>query len=71
MSLLAFVSRFPVGSSARIKIGNTIIIITHEIDIAAYAKRIIFFSDGNIIEDKRLESRREIMKIVENVGGVQ
>lgn len=51
--------------------GNTIIIITHEVDIAAYAKRIIFFSDGNIIEDKRLESRRDIMKIVENVGGVQ
>jgi putative ABC transport system ATP-binding protein len=32
--------------------GHTIIIITHEPEIAAYAKRIIFIRDGRIEEDK-------------------
>lgn len=33
--------------------GKTIIMVTHEHDIAAYAKRIIQFKDGKIVEDKR------------------
>jgi len=49
--------------------GNTIIIITHDIDIAAYAKRIILFSDGKVIQDKRLESRSDVMKIIDDAGG--
>jgi putative ABC transport system ATP-binding protein len=32
--------------------GHTIIMITHELDIAQYAKRIIHIKDGKIIEDK-------------------
>jgi putative ABC transport system ATP-binding protein len=32
--------------------GHTIVIITHEPDIAAFAKRIIFIRDGRIAEDK-------------------
>lgn len=32
--------------------GNTIIIVTHEMDIAAQCKRIITISDGKILEDK-------------------
>lgn len=32
--------------------GNTIILVTHEHDIAAYAKRIISIKDGKIIGDK-------------------
>ena len=35
------------------KSGITIILVTHEIDIALYAKRIITFKDGFIIEDKK------------------
>ena len=35
------------------KSGKTIIMITHEQDIADYASRIITFKDGHIIEDKR------------------
>lgn len=49
--------------------GNTIIIITHDIDIAAYAKRIILFSDGKVIQDKRLESRNDVRKIIDDAGG--
>ncbi|MCP5107745.1 MAG: ABC transporter ATP-binding protein [bacterium] len=32
--------------------GQTIIMVTHEADIAAYAKRIIRFKDGRIIDDQ-------------------
>lgn len=35
------------------KEGKTIIMVTHEHDIAAYAKRTIQFKDGKIVEDKR------------------
>lgn len=35
------------------KKGNTIILITHEDDIAGYAKRIIRLKDGEIISDKQ------------------
>ena len=33
--------------------GHTIVMITHEPDIARYAKRIITLRDGSIISDKR------------------
>lgn len=53
------------------KDGNTIIIITHDINIAAYAKRIILFNDGKVIRDKILENRRDVMKIIEDAGGFE
>jgi len=40
--------------------GNTIIMVTHEEDIAAYAKRIIRLRDGSIESDKENISRRKI-----------
>jgi putative ABC transport system ATP-binding protein len=35
--------------------GNTIIIITHDINVAAQAKRVVRIQDGEIIEDKYME----------------
>jgi ABC-type lipoprotein export system ATPase subunit len=32
--------------------GKTVILVTHEIDIAAYAARVITLRDGEIIDDK-------------------
>lgn len=32
--------------------GHTVVMITHEPDIAAHAKRIIVIKDGNVVEDK-------------------
>ncbi len=36
--------------------GITVILVTHEPDIAEYSKRIIRFLDGNIVSDERKES---------------
>ena len=35
------------------KLGKTIVLVTHEPDIAEYTKRILRFKDGKIIEDNR------------------
>jgi len=42
--------------------GNTILTITHEREIAEYAKRIINLRDGQIIEDKNNGNRRLLPK---------
>jgi putative ABC transport system ATP-binding protein len=38
--------------------GITIVLITHELDVAAYGSRIVSFKDGNILSDVSNESRR-------------
>ena len=38
--------------------GNTILIVTHEQDIANMCKRIVFLKDGVIIEDKKIKQVR-------------
>jgi putative ABC transport system ATP-binding protein len=41
------------------KHGRTIVIITHEIDVAEHAKRIIRIRDGQIVSDDALHTRRK------------
>ena len=38
--------------------GKTIVLITHETDIAAHAKRIVTFRDGRVIEDRPNQQQR-------------
>ena len=38
--------------------GITLIMVTHELDIAAYCKRIVVMRDGRVISDTRNEDRR-------------
>lgn len=38
--------------------GKTVVVITHEADIAEYARRIVLFRDGRIVEDHPVEKRR-------------
>lgn len=40
--------------------GVTIVLVTHEPEIAAFAKRIVIFKDGNIISDEINENRRSL-----------
>ncbi len=40
--------------------GVTIVLVTHEPDIAAFAKRIVVFKDGNIISDETNKNRRAL-----------
>lgn len=44
--------------------GKTILIITHELDIAKCSRRIIYFRDGEILSDNSTESLRDNMRIV-------
>jgi putative ABC transport system ATP-binding protein len=38
--------------------GKTIVLITHEPDIAEFAKRVVTFRDGRVVSDVRVERRR-------------
>jgi putative ABC transport system ATP-binding protein len=38
--------------------GNTIILVTHEPDIAEYATRVLSFRDGHIVSDQTVKRRR-------------
>jgi len=43
------------------KCGKTIIMVTHEPELAAYTRRIITLRDGQLISDKQVENRRSAM----------
>jgi len=38
--------------------GRTVVVITHEPDIAQYARRIVAFRDGKLVEDRPVSDRR-------------
>jgi putative ABC transport system ATP-binding protein len=42
--------------------GMTIVLVTHEPDIAAYCQRMVVFQDGQIVEDRpvAIAGRREV-----------
>ena len=42
--------------------GITVVLVTHEIDIAEYARRQIHFKDGLVVSDQITESRRSSME---------
>ena len=42
--------------------GITIVMVTHELDIAAYCKRIVVMRDGQILSDRQNENRRHAIE---------
>jgi putative ABC transport system ATP-binding protein len=38
--------------------GKTVVLITHESDIAEHARRVVVFRDGRVVEDRPIEKRR-------------
>jgi putative ABC transport system ATP-binding protein len=49
--------------------GITIMLVTHEPDIARYAKRVILFKDGLVIEDHLVLDRTLVTGVVSKQGG--
>lgn len=47
--------------------GLLVVLVTHEPDIAAYARRIILVRDGLILRDVRVQERREAYEIVKDM----
>ncbi|MBI2461163.1 MAG: ATP-binding cassette domain-containing protein, partial [Candidatus Rokubacteria bacterium] len=39
--------------------GITVVLVTHEPDVAAYARRIITFRDGRVVGDRAVTARRD------------
>jgi len=51
--------------------GKTIIIVTHEPDVAQHCKRNVVFKDGRIIADKQVSERLNAAKVLENMPVAQ
>jgi putative ABC transport system ATP-binding protein len=49
--------------------GITIMLVTHEPDIAQYAKRIILFKDGLVIEDRPVLDRTLVPGVASRPAG--
>ncbi|MFC4768006.1 ABC transporter ATP-binding protein [Effusibacillus consociatus] len=43
------------------EMGHTVVIVTHEPDVAEHTKRIVWFRDGGIASDSRVSNRRFVM----------
>src|SRR5438132_5259545 len=51
--------------------GITLVLVTHEPDIAQYAQRIVFFKDGKIRRDYQVEDQRDAGKELKHMPAIQ
>jgi len=49
------------------EMGITLVLVTHEPDIAEYAKRVIVFKDGKIKSDRSIEKQRDAAEELKNM----
>ena len=50
--------------------GITLMLVTHEPDIAQYAQRIVVFKDGKIKKDYQVEEQRDAAEELKNLPAV-
>jgi putative ABC transport system ATP-binding protein len=50
--------------------GITLVLVTHEPDIADYAQRVVIFKDGKIKKDSRIENPRDAAEELRNLPAV-
>ena len=53
------------------EMGITLVLVTHEPDIAEYAKRVIVFKDGKIKSDRSIENQRDAAEELKNMPIVE
>ena len=44
--------------------GMTVVLVTHERDIAAFASRIVSFRDGHVVTDHRVERPADAQQLI-------
>ncbi|HJX93082.1 MAG TPA: ABC transporter ATP-binding protein [Pyrinomonadaceae bacterium] len=49
------------------ELGITLVLVTHETDIAEYAKRVVVFKDGKIKSDRSIEKQRDAAEEIKNM----
>jgi putative ABC transport system ATP-binding protein len=47
--------------------GRTVVMVTHEMDIAQHATRIIRFKDGLVVQDEQVKNRRDARQELEEI----
>jgi putative ABC transport system ATP-binding protein len=53
------------------EMGITLVLVTHESDIAQYAQRVIVFKDGKIKSDYRIEDQRDAAEELKNLPAIE
>jgi ABC-type lipoprotein export system ATPase subunit len=48
----------------------TVVLVTHERDIAAFASRIVSFRDGHVVADQRVERPADAQQLIHELDKV-
>jgi putative ABC transport system ATP-binding protein len=49
------------------ELGQTVVMVTHDPLVASYADRVLVLADGQIVQDRRIESKDEVLELMKSV----